>query len=596
MSDLLRDAPVGQIFRLLLAKGRFYRYQYLEERADFQIPPGYTTSTAAEKEPELSHTPEPGLEAIETETETGSPTARWSPSPAVDLPPWRNGLSTTPDHEFFDGASDYTARRERSHSNLEAGDTDAVQLEPIIRQPSRPIVPQTTRDGVVLVDWYTIDDPENPKNWTMRKKLFVVFEIYVYTLAVYIGSAMVTPSEPYIQQRFGVSPELSSMSLSLYVAGYGIGPLIFSPMSEIPIIGRNPPYMATMGIFLIISIVTAVVDSFPALMVLRFFQGFFGSPILATGGASISDIFPVQQLPYYITAWGAFATAGPALGPLISGFSVPHENWHWSLWEIVWFNAPVYVWLLFCLPETSAPTILLRRAHRLRKLTGKANLRSQSEIDQDHISVREIVVSNLWRPLQINALDPAVLFTSLYTGLMYMIFYSFFEVFPFVYGSGLPRPHSPTHGYHFNPGQIGLTFLAVAVGVCIAMPAYLCYLKFVFDPAARSANGPGPPERRLVPALIATFCLPVGLFLFAWTGFNSPKIHWAYAASLFAGNDFARSSMAAGAIHYSRPMFLNLGVGPAVSLLAGLTFAGVIGIYALYFFGANLRARSRFAV
>lgn len=53
--------------------------------------------------------------------------------------------------------------------------------------------------------------------------------------------------------------------------------------------------------------------------------------------------------------------------------------------------------------------------------------------------------------------------------------------------------------------------------------------------------------------------------------------------------------MAAGAIHFSRPLFANLGVGRGVSLLAGLTVGGIIGIFVLWRFGAALRARSRFA-
>lgn len=53
--------------------------------------------------------------------------------------------------------------------------------------------------------------------------------------------------------------------------------------------------------------------------------------------------------------------------------------------------------------------------------------------------------------------------------------------------------------------------------------------------------------------------------------------------------------MAAGAIHFSSPLFYNLGVGPGVSLLGGLTVMGVIGVWVLYLFGAKLRARSKFA-
>ena len=74
-----------------------------------------------------------------------------------------------------------------------------------------------------------------------------------------------------------------------------------------------------------------------------------------------------------------------------------------------------------------------------------------------------------------------------------------------------------------------------------------------------------------------------------------PLSYPASAASIFAGNDFLRSSFAAGAILFARPMYIKLGIGPGVSLLGGLTAGCIFGIYGLYFYGAKLRAKSRFA-
>ena len=70
----------------------------------------------------------------------------------------------------------------------------------------------------------------------------------------------------------------------------------------------------------------------------------------------------------------------------------------------------------------------------------------------------------------------------------------------------------------------------------------------------------------------------------------------AYAASLFAANDFCRSMLAAGAIHFARPLYENMGVGKGVSVLAGLSVMGIVGMWVLYLEGAKLRAKSSFAV
>jgi DHA1 family multidrug resistance protein-like MFS transporter len=111
-------------------------------------------------------------------------------------------------------------------------------------------------------------------------------------------------------EQFGVSDLVATLGLSLYVLGYGTGPLIFSPLSEIPVIGRNPVYIVTMFLFVIISIPTAFVGNFAGLMVLRFLQGFFGSPCLASGGASIGDMYSLMSLPYAMMSWVSAAYCG----------------------------------------------------------------------------------------------------------------------------------------------------------------------------------------------------------------------------------------------------------------------------------------------
>jgi DHA1 family multidrug resistance protein-like MFS transporter len=205
-----------------------------------------------------------------------------------------------------------------------------------------------------------------------------------------------------------------------------------------------------------------------------------------------------------------------------------------------------------------------------------------------------------------------MLFTNLYTALVYGIYYSFFEAFPIVY-VGL---------YGFNLGQMGLTFLSISASVALAIPSYWAYMYYIVEPEIKT-KGLTLPERRLIPALFVSFLLPAGLFMFAWTARNA--VHWIvsvigigiysygvfillqcifvyipmsypqYAASLFAGNDFSRSALATGSILFARPLYINLGIGPGMSLLAGLTCGCVVGIFALYYFGASLRARSRFA-
>jgi hypothetical protein len=68
------------------------------------------------------------------------------------------------------------------------------------------------------------------------------------------------------------------------VVGYGIGPLFLAPITEIPQIGRNLPYIVPLAIFCLLQIPTALVNNFAGFCILRFVAGFVSSPPLATGG------------------------------------------------------------------------------------------------------------------------------------------------------------------------------------------------------------------------------------------------------------------------------------------------------------------------
>ena len=80
----------------------------------------------------------------------------------------------------------------------------------------------------------------------------------------------------------------ASLSLSLYVLAYGIVDLLFPPLTEIPVAGRNPVYFLTFIVFWALPLPTAVAKSFGGLLALRFWLGFFGSPALPNGGETWS--------------------------------------------------------------------------------------------------------------------------------------------------------------------------------------------------------------------------------------------------------------------------------------------------------------------
>ena len=74
------------------------------------------------------------------------------------------------------------------------------------------------------------------------------------------------------------------------------------------------------------------------------------------------------------------------------------------------------------------PTILYYRAKRLRELTGDSSFKSQEEIKQADLTATQRLWDSIIKPWEVNIKDPALLFMTLYMGLIYAIVYSFFEV------------------------------------------------------------------------------------------------------------------------------------------------------------------------
>ena len=564
MSKFIRDTNFGQFIRFV-TRNQVLRFP--EEQQDFQLPDSYIRLL-----------------------EAAAPSSKDRSSSANSQNNKDKGTPTDPTLPNEEGSSS---------SDEKAQNDD-------------PFKPKVLEDGTIIVNWYGPDDPANPQNWTSSQKLVPALILNAYTFAVYLGSSIITGSYGGVMRQFGVSQQVVSLNLSMYVLAYGLGPMLWSPLSEIPSLGRSPLYIFTFAIFVILLVPTALVNNFPGLVVLRFLLGFFGSPCLATGPASLGDMYGFGKLPYAMATWALAATSGPAVGPLLSGYSVPATSWRWSLWELLWLSGPLFIAFFLLVPETSPSTILLRRAQRLRARTGQSCFRSQGEIDQSKLQPREVVTEALWRPIQTMILDPSIGFTALYVALIYGIYYSFFECFPIVY----------IDGYGFSLGSQALVYLSISVGIVVGMAMYFAWIRITWEPAVRTWNI-GPPERRLIPALFASFLLPIGLFLFAWTA--TPDINWVvptigiailsggiflimqciflylplsypkYAASVFAGNSVARSALAAAIIHASQPLYHNLGVGRGVSLLGGLTVGCIAGIFALWYYGPSLRARSKFA-
>ncbi|KAK3116490.1 GTPase-activating protein [Teratosphaeriaceae sp. CCFEE 6253] len=594
MTELIRDTAFGHLVRFV-SRGRYLKFA---EEADPSI---WTRFIDEKKSGYLAHHGDGNPPEDDVEMEGIGGVRTREDQFTLQAPVARHSPTRTP--------SDHSSQTRVASEDPQINHASGVKVDP-----------EKGRD-LHIVSWYGDDDPENPMNWSLLKKVFVTFEICLLTTSVYIGSSIYSAGTQSVMASFGVSQVAATLGLSLFVAGYGIGPMLWSPMSEIPQIGRNPIYLGTLVVFVAFQAPTARASNFGMLLAFRFLTGFFGSPVLATGGASLTDIYTPKKRAYAMSVWGISAVCGPTLGPLVGGFAVQFgfvkggftAPWTWPIWELMWLSGFCLVFLFFLLPETSANNILVRRTRRLRKITGDDKLICEAELMGEAMTGKDIVMMSIVRPISLNFQEPMVFLLNLYIALIYGLLYIWLESFVIVF----------IDIYHFGLGQEGLAYLGLFVGALVVIPPFFLYLRYVLEPKF-DENGNVQPEERLVPAMFGGFCIPIALFWFGWSA--RADVHWIvpiigtafftigtfllfncvlnylpdaypeYAASVLAGNDLFRSSLGAGFPLFAGAMYSRLGVPWASSLLAFLSIAFIPIPFVLYKYGGTLRKNhSKFA-
>lgn len=242
MADTLRDTFFGQIVHRLSGGKAF---QFREEKADFVVPEQYKSgykeklaerrrqngrSEGKQEKPQVWGHGEP----------VTTPGGDQFYDAHHDARSIRNaeGQLATPGEPTSDSAS--SARTLGADTPSSPGDDgrmleanrQGVENEKLRHAAQGHPEPEPEKDPYI-VDWYSDDDPENPLNWSLVKRTWVTFCLCFLTFSVYMGSSIVTPGleEFAMEHNLGISP--AALSISLFVFGYGLGPMVLSPLSEV---------------------------------------------------------------------------------------------------------------------------------------------------------------------------------------------------------------------------------------------------------------------------------------------------------------------------------------------------------------------------
>lgn len=204
-------------------------------------------------------------------------------------------------------------------------------------------------------------------------------------------SANVVPTA----RAFNVSVQVTTLETSLFVAGFAFGPIIFGPLSEQ--MGRKRPLMAGVLVMTIFHIPVAVAQNLQTVLVCRFIAGVGGSSPVAIVGGMLVDFWDPVYRGIAICGFATATFAGPVLAPIVGGFMIAGGlSWRWLGYLIIILGGTMFVLGTILVPETHAPTLLLRRATKIYK--DAEDKESMQPPERPRFDVKTIALVYLMRP------------------------------------------------------------------------------------------------------------------------------------------------------------------------------------------------------
>ncbi|EKM58431.1 uncharacterized protein PHACADRAFT_159539 [Phanerochaete carnosa HHB-10118-sp] len=147
-------------------------------------------------------------------------------------------------------------------------------------------------------------DPESPYSWSRLKRRYITAISGLLSINATFASSIPAGIVLQMEEKFGFGSEVATLTISIFVAGYCVCPLLWGPLPER--YGRRGP--------LIISFNTA------SIVVFRFLSRNFAASGLIVSTTVIADILDARARGKAFSVITLAPSAGPSLAPIVSGF------------------------------------------------------------------------------------------------------------------------------------------------------------------------------------------------------------------------------------------------------------------------------------
>ncbi|KAF7791140.1 hypothetical protein EIP86_002151 [Pleurotus ostreatoroseus] len=346
------------------------------------------------------------------------------------------------------------------------GDGDGSRVkEPI--DLKAPHVDAEASDNVLIVDWDGPDDPQNPKNWSFKRKWAATAIVSAFTFISPISSSMVAPAASVIAVEFGITNTVViALTISVFVLAYAFGPLFLGPLSEI--YGRSRVLQLANMWYFAWNLGCGFAQNKGQLIAFRFLAGLGGSAPLSIGGGVLGDCWLPEERGKAVALFSLAPLLGPVIGPVAGAWIADRVTWRWVFWATTIVDGIIQMLGLLFLQETFAPLLLERKAKRIRQelesdceKSGSTPriVKTRFQMNNSDHQWQQILAKALIRPFKLFFLEPIIQLFGAYMAFVYGVMYLFLTTMPGIF-EGVYRESIGIAGLHYIALGLGLTIAA----------------------------------------------------------------------------------------------------------------------------------------